>query len=329
MAHLQKSDLIGIVSPSAPISAFCPRRLERGVEFLKNQGFEVLLGSSVRALTNFTAGTAEERATDINEMFADKDVRAIVATIGGYNANDVLPLLDYELIKQNNDKLFIGYSDVTVLIHALYKKAGVRGVMGPMVLPQFAEYPEMQPFSLGSFKYVTENLGKKIKYNLPVSNKYTEEMLLWDNEDDKPRKMENNHGWDIIVSGEAQGILVPANLNTLCNLVGTPFMQNFKNAIYFIEDDSDENASTIQRMLQHMKQAGFLDELKGIVFGRFEAKSEMNFDITKRIIDNIFDNVGFPVISNVDFGHTDPMISLPIGNDVRINTDKNEIQIIL
>ncbi len=329
MHNLKDGDLIGIISPSAPISAFCPRRLDRGIKYLEKLGFRVLLGKHVSAVNRFTAGTPQERADDINFMFNNSDAKAIIVTIGGYNANDVLDLIDYELIKKNNNKLLIGYSDASLLLHALYKKSGVRGIMGPMILPQFAEYPEMQKFSLNSFFEVVKNLGKNKVYELPKAEEYTEEMLLWDQEDIKSREMKKNSGWEIIFSGKASGRLVPTNLNTLCKLIGTPYMPDLEGAILFLEDDGDESAATIQRMLQHLKQAGQLDWIKGIVFGRFQEKSEITNDDIKFLLGNVFNEVSFPVISNVDFGHTDPMITLPIGNSVSISTQLSQIKITL
>ena len=329
MLSVDNHDLVGVVSLSAPVAAFCPKRLERGIENLKNLGFNVLLGKHVSALDNFTAGTAKQRADDINAMFADDKVKAIIVTIGGYNANDVLDLLDYDLIKKNNHKIIMGYSDATVLLYALYKKAQVKCIMGPMILPQFAEYPTIQDFTLKSFIEVTSNINTNKVYRLPISNQYTEEMLAWDKDDVRPRVMKENKGWKIISPGRAEGILIPANLNTLSQLIGTVYMPDFDSAVLFIEDDDAETPASIQRMLRHFKQVGLLDNIKGIVFGRFQEKSEVSKDSLEFILRNIFGDINFPVISNVDFGHTDPMISLSLGNNVIIDTSTPSIDVVL
>ena len=329
MANEKNKYLAGIISPSAPIAAYCPRRLSRGIKFLEKNGFNVLLGKNVSALNKFTAGTAQERADDLNMMLANKDIKVIILTIGGYNANDILDLIDYDLARENNDKILIGYSDSTVILHALYKKSGLRTVMGPMILPQFAEYPEMQKFSFDSFLEIIENIGSGKKYKLPVSREYTEEMLSWDEEDNRPRVMEENKGWIVINGGKSEGVLMPANLNTLNKIIGTPYMPNLDGAILFLEDDSDESASTIQRMLQQLKQAGFLSKIKGLVFGRFQKNSSIANEDLVFILNNIFEHIDFPVLSNVDFGHTDPILSLPVGVQVKLDTDLLEIEIIL
>lgn len=329
MLGINNQCLAGIVSPSAPIAALCPRRLARGVDYLKNNGCDVLLGKNVSTIHRFTSGTAQERADDLNSMFANEAVGIIIITIGGYNANDVLDLLDYDLARRNNKKFLIGYSDSTVLLHALYKKSGVRAIMGPMLLPQFAEYPVMQKFSLDSFLDVINNFDTNKKYVIPTADKYTEEMLLWDKDDNRPRVMQENKGWVIINGGKAKGRLMPANLNTLCRLIGTPYMPDFSESILFLEDDCDENASTIQRMLQHLRQAGLLRGVKGFVFGRFQKESNMGDDDLRLVFNNVFGTVDFPVVGNVDFGHTDPILSLPLGKNVVLDTEALKIEITL
>ncbi len=320
-------DYIGIVSPSSPVAAFCPKRLIRGVEFLEQEGFHVLSSKNVSAVSGFTAGSAKDRAKDIMDMFTDKRVKIIIATIGGYNTNDLLEHLDYELIAKNNDKIFVGYSDSTILLHALNVRSGVRTVMGPMILPQFAEFPKMQQFSYDSFLEVINNLGTGKIYQVPFSDEYTEEMLAWDTDDIRAREMVKNENWQVISPGKATGRLIPANLNTLNELVGTAYMPKLDGSILFLEDDSDEEPATIQRMLIHFKQAGLVDNIKGIVFGRFQQKSEIGVDNLKLILKNVFEEYTFPVIFNLDFGHTDPILSLPVGNIVNIDTDYLTVEI--
>ena len=231
------------------------------------------------------------------------------------------------LISKNNQKILIGYSDITILLHALYKKSGVKGIMGPMVLPQFAEFPKMQKFTELSFSYVVANLGTGKMYKLPAAEEFTEEMLYWDKEDNRPRKMEVNKGWSIINHGRANGVLIPANLNTVSKLIGTEYMLDWAGAILFLEDDDEESAATIQRMLQHLRQAGCLDKIKGIVFGRFQKASDIDEEKIHKILANVFGKIKFPVVANVDFGHTDPILSLPLGNEVFVNTEERKIEI--
>lgn len=329
MVTLKQGDTIGVVAPSAPISSFCARRTERGIAVLKRMGFKVKIGKTVKRATDFTAGSAQERIKDIHGMFLDKDVKAIIATIGGYNANDLLDGLDYNLIRRYNEKLFIGYSDIVVLLINLLEKSGVQTIMGPMLLPQFGEYPEILDFTKDSFLSVVSQLGSKKEYVLPVSKEITEEKLWWDKKDNRGRKMSKNEGWKIINSGEAEGKLMAVNLNTLMRLAGTKYFPNLKNSILFIEDDEEENPSTIQRMLRQLKQTGAMKHVKGLVFGRFQEKSELSKKKLKGILTRVFGKLNIPIMASVDFGHTDPMLSLPLGKKTKLSTFSKEIKIVL
>ncbi|MEK7515970.1 MAG: LD-carboxypeptidase, partial [Patescibacteria group bacterium] len=142
-----------MVSPSSPIAAECPRRTERGIAELQRHGYEVVLGMHARAKTYHTAGTPEERASDLMSLLANPDVGIIMATIGGNNANEMLPHIDFATIRKQIKglKLFVGYSDNTILLHALWEFANVTTIHGPSLLPQFGEYGGVHPFTLESF----------------------------------------------------------------------------------------------------------------------------------------------------------------------------------
>jgi muramoyltetrapeptide carboxypeptidase len=328
MHGIKPGDTIGIVSPSAPIAGYCPKRLERGVRALEMLGYKVKIGENVSKISGYTAGTVAERVSDMHNMFADKEVKAIIATIGGYNANDLLGEFDYKLIA-NNNKLFIGYSDITVLHSAFSKISGIKTIMGPMILPQFGEFPEMQAFTRDSFQTVAQKIGSGEKYFFPKSDQWTEEMLLWDKEDSRARAIEKNDGWKIINVGKTKGKLIAGNLNTLTKLIGTPYLFDLDDAVLFLEDDDCESPATIRRMLLQLKQADLLGGIKGFVFGRFQKKSGVTEEKIKNIFEVLYESATVPIIMGVDFGHTDPIISLPIGGDVEIDTGKKEIIAIL
>ncbi len=148
--RLQKGDKIGIVSPSSPVAAFCPKRLQRGVGELEKRGFTVKLGKHVLEHYKHTAGTVQQRIEDLHAMFADDEVKAIVCTIGGLNSNQLLEFLDYDLI-QKHPKIFMGFSDITALLNAVYAKTGLVTYLGPALLPQFGEYGGTLPYTWGYF----------------------------------------------------------------------------------------------------------------------------------------------------------------------------------
>lgn len=327
MFNLHKGDTIGIISPSAPVAGYCPKRFNRGVNMLRAMGYQVRIGENALKINGCTAGSVKERVDDIHSLFGDKNVKAIICTIGGYNANDLLDKLDYEYIARNK-KIFIGYSDITVLLSALHTLANVPTILGPMILPQFGEYDCMLEFTDKSFQTVLQNIGTDIDYILPQSTQWTEEMLEWDKDDNRLRNMEVNNGWKIINSGVVSGRLIGANLNTLTKLIGTPYIFDLTNSILFLEDDEYESIATMRRMLMQCKQAGILAGVRGYVFGRFQKKSGIEEKRMREMFEILFDNGEIPpVVMDVDFGHTDPMLTLPIGCLVDMDLKKKVITV--
>jgi len=153
--RLERGDLVGIVSPSSAVAAGVPRRFERGVAELERRGFRVRVGEHARLQTGWTAGTASERAADLHAMFGDPEVRAIVCTIGGYNANQLLELLDYELIAAN-PTIFVGFSDITALHGAIHARTGLATMLGPALLPQFGELGGVDEYTWQAFERVRD-----------------------------------------------------------------------------------------------------------------------------------------------------------------------------
>ena len=142
--RLRPGDTIGIITPSAPISSSPSpepmKELERGINFLQDLGFKVALSKHALKETGYSAGTAVERADDINAMFADKNVRAIISSHGGTTVNSCLEFLDWQVIEQN-PKILMGFSDLTVLLLALYSKVGLVSFHGNMVMWHFGMNP--------------------------------------------------------------------------------------------------------------------------------------------------------------------------------------------
>ena len=138
-ARLRPGDTIGIVSPSWGGPAAYPHRLDNGVSFLKSQGYRVRVATHARDSAGFVSGTPEARVSDIHELFADPAVTAIVASIGGDHSCHLLPHLDFDLIREN-PKIFMGYSDITVLNVAIWQRTGLVTFNGPALMTDFAEF---------------------------------------------------------------------------------------------------------------------------------------------------------------------------------------------
>jgi muramoyltetrapeptide carboxypeptidase len=205
--RLQSGDTIGIVSPSWGGAGKFPHRIQQGTEQLNALGFNVRLAPHALSHQGYVSDTAFNRAQDINELFADPEIKAIVASIGGDHSCHLLPLLDFDLIARN-PKIFMGFSDITVLNVAIWQQTGLVTFNGPALLTDFAEYPHMQA-------YTEEYLLKAVATGFPMgkvqpSPDWTEEFLDWEGQKDRerPRRMLPNPGWNWLKPGLAQGRLI-------------------------------------------------------------------------------------------------------------------------
>lgn len=199
---LKIGDTIGVISPSAPLAGLIEHRYKNGIEKLKNMGFNVIVGKHALEVTSYTAGTPQERAKDIMDFFQDKNVKAIISFIGGYHSNQILKYLDFDVIK-NNPKIIMGYSDMTVLLLAIYKKCGFATYYGPSVLNQFAD-PFLPEYTLQYFKKAVmteEPIG-----DIHPSQFWTCEFMDWFDKKDleRERRFSINNGWEWLKQGKAE-----------------------------------------------------------------------------------------------------------------------------
>lgn len=318
---LRPGATIGIVSPSSTIAPF-PRRLERGIDALRKLKFEVCLSEHAGNSNGHTSGTAQERAADINNFFKDASIDAIVCSTGGWNANSVLPLLDYEMISRN-PKIFCGYSDITALNVAIFHQSNLVTFNGPTVLPTFGEFPAPLSYSVNQFiKAISSN--EPLGILSPPAN-FTEENLYWDREDDRSRSLKIATPWKSIIGGMAEGTSLVANLSTLSILGGTTFFPDFTDRILFLEDEG-KSTSFSDRHLAYLEQLGVFNKINGLVYARpcrYETHSSDRtlFDILK----DLGAKYKMPILADVDFGHTDPIPTLPLGIPVRLNSNSGEI----
>lgn len=315
---LNKGDTIGIVSTSYPYALKLNNRYKRAIENLKNLGYNVKVGKYVETKEGFVTASAEKRAEDINQMFLDKEVKAILCVNGGSLSSEVLPFLNYEVI-QKNPKIFCGYSDVNSIALGIHAKTGVVTFNGPMLIPQFGEFPTILDYSLKSFETI---LGVKGPTVLAPSEEWTDEFLDGTkNEDNRPRKTKKNETYKIIKEGNAEGRVISGNLRIICSQVGTSYLPDFKGKILFLED-LDINTAELKRNLEHLSQAGLLKEIKGLVFGRILMLKEKEGVSLENVLLDLFKDKEIPIIIGGDFGHTDPVLTIPNGVQCEIKNGK-------
>ncbi len=315
--RLQRGDTIGVIAPASPVAALCPRRFERGLQELRHLGFKVIVGQHALKRTGHTAGTIEERLDDLHGMFRNLQVKAIIATIGGFNSHQLLENIDFNLIRRN-PKILMGYSDITALLAGIYRHTRLVTFMGPAILPQFGEYGGLLEYTKRSFERVlmrAEPIGR-----IDASQEWTEESLLWDQADDRIRQTRPNAGMKVLKSGTAQGPILAGNMGTLLLLAGTPYFPDVDGVILCLEEDENERPGTIDRFLTQLRQMGIYRKISALIVGRFQSKVGFSPDDSlPSVLSAATKTFDFPILYDADFGHTDPMMVLPNGVQARID----------
>lgn len=309
---LKSGDLISVISPSRSLALLSDETINNAVDKFNDLGLEVSFSKHAAEKDSFISSSITSRVRDLHDAFRDKKVKAIFTTIGGFNANQLLNYIDFDVIKEN-PKIFCGYSDITVLSNAIFSKTGLVTYSGPhfstLGMQKGLEY---------TLEYLKKCLFDNSAYELNDSKNWSDDAWYLDQ---KKRKFIKNMGRLVISKGRAKGRIVGGNLCTLNLLQGTEFMPSLKNSILFLEDDemgANVTALEFDRNLQsvlHQKDARFI---KGIVIGRFQKASKMTKEKIIKIVKGKQELKGIPVIANVDFGHTTPQITFPIGGEAEI-----------
>lgn len=320
--RLQPGDTIGIITPSFPAPYRFPERYERGVAQLKRMGFTVREGSCNAQSEGYRSASITERVTEFNDLLRDPDVKAIISTIGGMNSNSLLPYIDYEALRRH-PKIIMGYSDVTALLLACYTKSGVTTFYGPAIVPSFGEYEKM--FEDGE-RYVRNVLclEREAPYLLDVPREWTEEMLDWATQN-RRKTFRPNEGWLCLRDGQAQGKLIGGNMNTMSGFLKSDYFPDVTGSILFLEDSCKTMADE-ERSLSMLKLAGVFDQISGLIIGKHEHfdSAEAPFSFEYLLLEVIGD-VAFPILTNVDIGHTFPSHVFPIGIDVELDATAGTI----
>lgn len=320
--RLEKNEKIGIIAPANPVAGVCSKEMiMRGYAYLRNKGFSVAEGESVKLLTQkHTAGTVSLRLEDIHSFFKRKDVGCIMAFWGGFNSNQLLDKLDYELIKAN-PKIFIGYSDVTALTAAITCKTGLITFSGPGLI-SFAK-PEPFEYTWNYFEKVC--ITPQDSLAIESSRDYADDQFYL-RRDNNHRIKKANDGIKVFNPGNSKGEIVAGNLQTLLLLHGTEYLPDLSGKIIFVEEDESSTPAHVDRFICQCKQLGWFDKIAGLIFGRFTEQSGFSReDSFEDILGDYFANVSFPVLYDADFGHSDPLITIPNGGIAIIDAVKKQV----
>lgn len=313
---LQKGDEIRVIAPSNSISIISSANREIANDRLSGLGLKVTFGKNVEENDEFHSSSIKSRVADLHKAFQDTKVKAVFAVIGGFNCNQLLKYIDWNIIK-NNPKIFIGYSDTTALQNAIFAKTGLVTYSGPA----WSTFGQKLHFDY-TLEYFKKCLMSDDKFTIEPSEKWSDD--AWYKDQDNRGLIEND-GWLIINKGKASGTILGANLCTLNLLQGTEYFPDLKNSVLFIEDDSESKLVNFDRDLQSLIHLPSFRGVRGIVIGRFQKASEVTNEKLVKIIKSKAELKNMPVIANVDFGHTSPIITFPIGGEVTVDTRNKSI----
>jgi muramoyltetrapeptide carboxypeptidase len=281
---LEPGDTIGIATPASPYDR---EPFEAGLTILRQWGYSAQLGRRGIRKKKYLAGSDAERAAELMDLFQDPTIKAVLCARGGYGAMRLLELLDYREIKRN-PKLFIGFSDITVLLLACFHRAHLLTCHGPMV----TTLARLTAASRDQFRFTLRGVFLE---SLPL-----------------PRQGK-------IHGGRAQGLLLGGNLTLLAHLIGTSFEPEWDRAILFVEDDG-EPGYRLDRLFVHLRLAGVLGRIRGLLLGRMSAAGLTKKDF--EVIRETFTGLDIPIWQGLPFGHGRENLTLPVGAPVELDGEQ-------
>lgn len=298
---LQAGDTIAIVAPaSCPAD---PGRIFRGVELLKNRGFNVELARSTFEPHGYLCGNDRTRLEEFNHFLRRPDIRALFCVRGGYGSLRLLPDLDYEAMLRY-PRLIVGYSDVTALHLAFLSQIGLPGLAGPMVA---VEWPEPDPETERQFWSIARGESP-----LTILGPRGEELIP-------------------VRSGSKDGIIVGGNLTLITRLIGTPYLPDLDGAILFLEEVGEE-PYRIDGLFSQLKYSGILDRLGGLILGGFtewkpeDGRPTLSLD---EVLQHYTQNLSCPVAKGLVFGHFPAKSSIPVGVRASLEVNEREAHLVI
>jgi muramoyltetrapeptide carboxypeptidase len=298
--RLKPGDTIGVVAPSDPVLPDQENNLQMGIQYLQDMGFLVKCGAHIRSTTLGFAASPQEKAMDINHMFADPEIKAIICAQGGDTANAPLNLIDWEVI-QHNPKIFLGLSDITVLLNAIYHHTGLNTFHGNDILWGFGNNLDGYERS----EIIRTLIDAEIGPFPPHGDRST------------------------IRGGQASGKLLGGNLRCLLKLAGTPYWPDFSGAILFLEA-YEISASACHTALLQLHHMGVFDQIHGAVVGYIYSMQHNNQPRPhmEDILLEVTRDDHFPILKMNDFGHVCPNTVLPVGGEVLLDANILSLELI-
>ncbi|QLE42946.1 LD-carboxypeptidase [Nostoc sp. C052] len=295
--RLQVGDTVGLIAPAGIVDA---KDIETAQQSFSQLGLKVKLGKHILDHYGYLAGNDADRADDVNLMFSDRTIKAIIPMRGGWGCNRILPLLNYSLIR-SHPKIIIGYSDITTLLLAINARSQMITFHGPVATSTWNQ------FTVDYFKRILFNGEAVTMENLNPSEVRVETIAL----------------------GKTRGKLVGGNLSVLSAMVGSPYLPSWNKSILFVEEVG-EDVYRVDRMLTQLKTAGILNQITGFIFGQCSKCSlgdEPSFTLMQVLQDHILP-LGIPAWYGSMIGHIKDKFTLPIGVEVEIDAELGTIRML-
>ena len=297
-SKLKKGDTICVIAPSNHVQEDDTKYLKQTEKMFNEKGINVIYGKNIYSNILGYGATPEQKAEDLNNAFANKNVQAIFCAKGGENSNSLFEYIDYDLIKKN-PKIFCGFSDSTFLINMIYERTG------------------LTTFHASTFKAISD--WDEITVFQDIINKLM---------DGKKELKSNEDKFEIITKGIAEGTLIGGNLNCIREMVCGKYSIQFENKILFIEDLAEEsNPKFVSNFLYYMKQNEVFSKIKGLWIGSYEHESKVTLE--KIVKDVLKENYNFPIIKSNNFGHISKKKVIPVGVKSQIDTEQEDKIILL
>jgi muramoyltetrapeptide carboxypeptidase len=330
---LKKGDTLALFSPSSPGDVKFPQQYNNGIKALHELGYQTSEMEIEENHIGYRSASPVERANHLHTLFLNQEIKGILCNIGGYNTNEMLPFIDFDIIR-NHPKFICGYSDSSVLLNAITHKTDIVTFHGPMVIPSFGEYPKPLEYTVEHFQAMAhQTINLPHKWTPPTE--WTDEFVEWIGPSwgTRSRKMTENKG-PIWVQKHKEnttvsGFLVGGNTDSLLPLINTEYFKIPENSILFIEDIS-VSIEKWAMLMWSLKIKGVFKRINALLIGKMEGIPNGNLlkmiEIIKEILH--YDHVEIPVVAELDIGHTAPMFTLPIGSTISIDSGKEEITLV-
>lgn len=311
-----------MITTSTPIDQLDDTIIERGYARLAELGLELVEAPNCRRRVGHSAGSIAARVEVLHSFVADTSIDGIIAFWGGHQTHQLLEYIDLELFKAH-PKPIIGYSDLTPLLNYITSRTGLVTYSGPAVI-SFAK-PTLFDYTRDEFKRALFEGGSQLEY-APADTISTN---LWYEQADLAMVERPATGWKTYRPGRARGRLFGGNLGSLLWLSATPYWPDLRGAILFAEEDEDESSETIDNFFTKLRHMGVYEQINGLVIGRFpDSVGLRQGDDLPMILDDALAGHQLPVLYDLDFGHTDPIFTLPLGAMAEVDATQRRFRVI-